>query len=109
MGLPRKESRHLVIDGARYRWRLTHASIGWREGLWCPVLLAVESAEAQGQRLYASFESEAHGIPKERAVTPRVVRAIVLAARRQGWQPSAPGLKPFCIQGLPFLEAPPTP
>jgi hypothetical protein len=86
MSLPRKGSRHIVIGDVRYRWRLTRASIGWREGLWFPVLLAVQSAGGRGQRLDVSFD-------------------IVLFALGQGWQPSADGLPPMRIQGMPFLES----
>ena len=66
--------------------------------------LVIQLAEGSGQRVEAKFEYHdvrPHGriVEQRRSVAPGVVRAIVLHALGNGWQPEQRGLKPLRVDG----------
>jgi hypothetical protein len=84
MALARRGTRVLTVEGTRYRWVV---SPGDEPGLG----IVVEAADSPGQRMVAWVE---HG----NTISPWLVRAVILRARAQGWQPQARG--PDCVLRL---------
>ena len=105
MGLPKKGSRLITVDGVVYRWLATHELDFSREDpLYWPVSLAVERAVEPGQRVLVSFRVP----PRREWVTPGVVRRIILAALERGWRPAARSLPPLEMTAdEEFFEQPP--
>jgi hypothetical protein len=97
MGLPRKGSRRITIDGADYRWLVTV-----RRG---SLHLTVE-AEEPGQRLVSHFrfhdeyqdtgEGGWRFHHQGRRITSGVVKRVIAMRFEKGWRPRE--------QGLPALE-----
>lgn len=83
MTLPRRKSRGLTVDGARYRWLVTPVSDFTQQ-------LIVEHDRGQGQRLVLT-RGEVFGTSRVPPITPRYVAASVLHALRAGWRPQVPG------------------
>jgi hypothetical protein len=115
MGLPRKGSRALEVDGHRYRWIpiYSHAVRGCGA---CPLRLTVQRENGHGQRLVARFAGQAlvEGtmlvFPRYGSeLTPGVVVDIIRAGFAAGWEPEATRRPPLEIDGEPFLRLPPDP
>lgn len=99
MGLAKRGTRRIVVDGVAYRW-VVSPDDGY-------MVLVAELAEAPGQRLEAFFayqdvyESQDGGVDRvvgqRRVIRPGVVRAVIQAALGRGWKPSQRGLTAFRI------------
>jgi hypothetical protein len=77
MGIPRKGTRLIAVDGHRYRWAVAPND---EPGFG----VVVELADPPGQRLLTWLD---HG----NIVTPRVVRRIILHGLQHGWDPHRRG------------------
>lgn len=94
MGLAKRGSRCLVIDGVAYRW-VVSPDDGY-------MVLVAELAEEPGQRLEAYFsyhdvyEQQGAGVSRivgqRRIIRPGIVKATIQAALGRGWKPSQGGL-----------------
>ena len=91
MGLARKGSRKITVDGIEYRWVLSPDS-GY-------VVLVVELSEHPGQRLQAISDSEWYE-RSPNAVTPALVARVIHLALQEGWRSSEKGLPPFRINNF---------
>jgi hypothetical protein len=87
MGLARKGSRNITVEGQSFRWVLSPDSSF--------MVLVAELAEAPGQRLEALLSYQVNTSIEARAVTPEIVRAAIELALVDGWQPQKRGLPPF--------------
>ena len=100
MGLAKRGTRRIAVDGAAYRW-VVSPDDGY-------MVLVAELADSPGQRLEAFFryhdvcEPAGAGavriVGQRRSVRPGVVREVLVAALARGWQPARPGLPPFRVQ-----------
>jgi hypothetical protein len=108
MGLPKKGTRRIVVDGIPYRWLAKYASVGRVEGYCCPLSLFVERADAPGQLLISHFwcYQKPWVVAQAQAVTPRLVRQIMDAGWARGWQPARQGLPPLEVDGKEFFQDP---
>lgn len=101
MALSKRSSRTITVDGSVYRWAVSGDS-GY---MW----LIVELADEPGQRVEASFGYHDVVGPggritrQRRSVSPGVVRAVVLHALANGWQPERGGLKALRVDGEALL------
>src|SRR5882672_10039402 len=105
MGMRKKGSRPITVNGVRYRFHVASD----RDGL--ALSICVQQVEPAGQRLLSGFQKPhdmiqvgpGHwwGRPVPHAVTPAVVRELILAALERGWEPSRRGPPLF----LPGYEA----
>jgi hypothetical protein len=92
MGIARKGSRTIDVNSTRFRWVVSPDSGA--------MILVVELAENPGQRLEArfSYDDEPDGtsgrLRQRSRITPKIVRATILAALSQGWRPEERGLPP---------------
>ena len=104
MAMPRKGSRSLVVDGFRYRWRVTFDPWFWWDrsasGYPAPVRIVIESVDAPGPCLIATFEGGlSHALEAlRRPFTPGLVRTLILAGLAKGWQPTGPGSQPSRLE-----------
>jgi hypothetical protein len=97
MGLAKRGTRRIVVDGVAYRW-VVSPDDGY-------LVLVAELADEPGQRLEAFFryhdvyeplgEGVLRIVGQRRSIRPGVVRAVILAALGRGWQPSQRGIQPF--------------
>lgn len=116
MGMRKKWSRTIIVDGVRYRY---HVAEDHFDGLALHV--CVQRVEPAGQRLMSWFqkpmawtevETGLVGRVMPHAITPRVIRQLILAALGQGWRPSAMRLGAFHLPGskvVATLPVPPAP
>ncbi|MDX3228824.1 hypothetical protein [Streptomyces sp. ME19-01-6] len=72
MAIAKRGTRIIVVDGERYRWVVSPDSGS--------IVLVVERAEEEGQRLSTHFEQSA-------VITPGVVAAVIEEAHQLGWVP----------------------
>jgi hypothetical protein len=91
MGLARRGSRRITVDGTDYRWVLSPDS-GY-------VVLVVELLENPGQRLEALSDMGWHD-REPLSVTPGLVARVIRLALQQNWQPAETGLPPFRIRNF---------
>jgi hypothetical protein len=77
MGLAKKGTRLLMVEGVQYRWVVAPAD---EPGLG----IVVEDADSPGQRMVAWVE---HG----QTISPWVVRQAILHALSRGWRPQSRG------------------
>lgn len=97
MALGRKGSRHIVVDGTSYRWRLRRTPTYGQGLCWSPGTYAVEHAEHPGTTLVVITNQPHTGNWLERPgnpVLPSDVADAIAAALRQGWVPTRTG-SPF--------------
>ena len=111
MALAKKGTRRITIDGQVYRW-VVSADDGF-------MVLVVELASDPGQRMTMGFdyqdivEPAGEGrlliVGQRTSISPGVVRAVIMAALGNGWQPAARGLRPYRVKGdlLQQIFAPP--
>lgn len=85
MTIPKKCSRLITVDGEVYRWylHLNRVDKGWRH-------IAIQHSEISGQVLLF----DPYGNTFE--IRPKVVRAAIQFALKQGWNPRVSG-KPIFI------------
>lgn len=118
MSLPRKGSRAITVDGARYRWVAVYAGVTWCSAA-CPLRLTVRQEGGRGGQLLVAGFSQSTGkdeagrewvFPRYRAeATPGVVADVIHASRAGGWEPDKGGRPPCELDGEPFLRVPPDP
>jgi hypothetical protein len=93
--LARKRSSPISVDGIDFRWAVSSRSLASTDN----VLLVVQSDD-NGQRLVVTVPCRDFWLHIQSppapdfnydAVTPSLVRAIMLAARDSGWTPDKPG------------------
>jgi hypothetical protein len=115
MGLPRKGTRALTVDGRRYRWIAVYADVTWCSAA-CPLRLTVQQEGGRGQLLIARFQGEAvidgttWVLPRYGSeITPGVVADIIRAGLAAGWEPEAVRRPPLSFDGEPFLRLPEDP
>lgn len=97
--LPRKGSRAITVDGARYRWRLRRRPTA-RQRHGAPLVVAIARADVRGTLLLVHTGALHPGNDTRRygaSVQPRHVAAWIRQALREGWQPSQPG-KPLDLR-----------
>ena len=84
MGLAKKGSRLIDVEGRRYRWVVSPDS-GF-------MVIVVEAEPESGQRLelQVSYRDRAEG-GQAAQLTPAVVRRAVLLALEEGWKPGSKG------------------
>ncbi|GAB7037103.1 MULTISPECIES: hypothetical protein [Catenuloplanes] len=94
MTLATKGSRHIVIEGAPYRWRVRRRPTYVQGMGWSPLTVAVEAADISGSLLLVKLPYAHPGnwmnLPGG-PVTPAIVKAGVLLGLADGWKPRQPG------------------
>ncbi|HVE39428.1 MAG TPA: hypothetical protein VNM14_06030 [Planctomycetota bacterium] len=75
MGLPRKGSSRINVNGVDYRWAVSPDS-GY-------MVVVVQQDSGKGSRLEYTIENY------ELTITPAAVRAIILKALQDGWDPTS--------------------
>ena len=100
MAIPKKGTRRIVVDGARYRWYVRRRPTLGQAIAESNLTLAVEKeGERRGSVLVVDLAqphpSNVVGEPPV-AVLPADVARCIQAALRLGWRPDAPG-KPFLM------------
>nr|BFD87036.1 hypothetical protein StreXyl84_64370 [Streptomyces sp. Xyl84] len=99
MGLNKKGSRRITVDGTEYRWRIRRKPSSMQGFCWTPMTYAVEAASgSQPGRTLIVTSGQAHpgnwvGLETE-PIRPVHVADSIRAARDQGWDPSRVG-SPF--------------
>ena len=93
MGLARKGTRTIHVDGRSYRWTVAPDSMV----MW----IVVERDGGGGQRMEASVgyvdirADDGAGLRQRATVTPKAVSRAIAHALAEGWQPDERGLAPF--------------
>jgi len=82
MALPKKASRSITINGEKYRWLISRDDYG--------IGLYVELYENPAQKLTTGFSDD------YQAITPVLVREVILHALAQGYTPHKKG-QDFCF------------
>src|SRR5262245_9970877 len=101
MGLARRESRPITVDGASYRWKVRGSATYAQSQGWTPLEFAVESGA--GAKLVVqlpAYRPDSWGGP-QMTVRPRFVATCIQRARHLGWRPDEPG-KPFTLRVEPW-------
>lgn len=90
MGIPKKKSRRITVDGLDYRWLLTFSRYA---SFFRSITIAVELIDSPGSKLvvypvgvdhnYADYELD------DAPFTPKVVEQFIRSAREAGWQPTS--------------------
>lgn len=115
MGMRKKWSRPITVNGVAYRY---HVADDHFDG--CGLHICIQQVEPAGQRLMSSFrkpmawfEAPPNNINVGRvqphAVTPRVIRELILAGLAGGWRPSVSRLGTFHLQGEKVIPQLPKP
>ena len=92
MSLAKKGTRHITINGSRFRWRVAPNDV---EGM----AIVVVSAASPAQRMITWVD---HG----NIISPWLVRRVVVQALSAGWSPERPGPElSFRIHGLAKNDA----
>lgn len=102
MAMAKKGSRRIDIDDVIYRWRVSAQYD-------IPLVAVVELSENPGQKLQAHFDwarvlkppmpDGQQSLGQRRSISPAAIRAVVLAALCEGWQPGVRGLPDHVIDG----------
>ncbi len=82
MALPKKASRSITINDEKYRWLISRDD--------CGIGLFIELYENPAQKLTTGFSSD------YQAITPVLVREVILCALAQGYTPHKKG-QDFCL------------
>jgi hypothetical protein len=93
VALPRKGSRHIVVDDITYRWMVRRRPTYDQGMCWSLLTYAVEHAEAPGATLIVRTDRPHPGnwMGKETfPVLPSHVADAIRTARAQGWRPETP-------------------
>ena len=112
MGMRKKWSRLITVDGTQYRYHVAPD----RDGL--ALSICIQQVEPEGQRLLTGFPKPMNmvqvgpghwwGQPIPHAVTPIVIRRLIEAALDRGWQPEKVVLPPFGMKAWEVVpELPP--
>jgi hypothetical protein len=114
MGMRKKWSRTITVNGVKYRY---HVAEDQFDGLGLHV--CVQQVEPAGQRLLSGFRkpmswnevAPGHKLGQvlPNAVTPRVIRGIIVAGLEMGWKPTKTGLGSFHLPGHTVVAQLPKP
>jgi hypothetical protein len=112
MGVPRKGSRRLNLDGVVYLWHVRGDGYSRRRGP-SPIRLTLtcqRDVERPGRVLQVVLAGKAaspsppdEGRTHVATLGPRVVRSILACALKAGWDPMEAGA-PFSLRGAPELD-----
>jgi len=96
MTIPKKGSRSIDIENNTYRYKVT--------GNDMIIDVIVEKENCHGQKLISSFEYHNESLSgslkaQERKVTPATIKALVIYALENGWEPDVKGKKDINING----------
>ena len=100
MGLTKKGSRLITVDGRAYRWRIRRKPTYWQALASSGMTFAVELAQNPGAALVVTLaQRHPSNWMDEPAVplVPATVADCIRTALAQGWTPSLPG-KPFLLE-----------
>ena len=96
MGLARKGSRAIHVDGRDYRWTVSPDSgVMW---------IVVEHDGGGGQRMEAKVSyadtraDDGTNLGQRAHISPRAVSRAIVHAMAEGWQPEQGGLAPFRLE-----------
>jgi hypothetical protein len=114
MGMRKKWSRSITVDGVRYRY---HVAEDHFDG--SGLNICIQQVDPAGQRLLSRFRKpmtwaevrpgHTVGRVQPHAVTPRIIRELILAGLVGGWRPAETGLATFHLSGpnvVPQLPKP---
>ena len=97
MGIPKKGSRKITVDGENFIWLIRRKATYSQTDFGMGLNVSVEHAEGTGSKLVI-LTDKSH--PKDwstnevKPVTPSEVELWIHQAIKSGWQPKKPG-KPF--------------
>ncbi|MCR9172693.1 MAG: hypothetical protein NXI10_09390 [bacterium] len=102
MSLPKKGSRIIEIETGTYRW-LIRKKPTYDQGLgWATMTVAIESVKEDEKSVLlvntGIYHPDNWVKPNQTAVTPSVIRKMILAAINDGWEPGASGPYQFNYQ-----------
>jgi hypothetical protein len=110
MGMAKKGSRVLIVDGVRYRWRASSDPWFWQER-WAaacdaPVRVVVQ-ADGGGPYLVATFAAcREHAIKALREpFNSGFARKLILAALAKGWAPHQRGSQMMTLDHAEVIQA----
>jgi hypothetical protein len=89
MALPKKASRRITIKGEKYRWLISRDDYG--------IGLCVELYENPAQKLTTGFSDD------YQAITPVLVREVILYALAQGYTPHKKGENFYLPENSPLV------
>ncbi len=108
MGIPKKKSRRIIVDGLEYRWLISFNSYA---PFYRIVTIAVELIDSPGTKLVVypigvdyNYVDYNRGEP----FTPAVVEQFIKQANEAGWQPTSNSGTFFLgdQHGDPFFDIP---
>ncbi|MCG5217288.1 hypothetical protein [Streptosporangium sp. KLBMP 9127] len=94
MAMPKKGSRLITVDGAVFRWRVSHKPTYSQGNDWSPLSFAVERAEEPGGVLVVSLPCARPDNwlgARTIAIRPVLVVGCIRRALGQGWNSAQPG------------------
>ncbi|MEU2155515.1 hypothetical protein ABZ532_10950 [Streptomyces sp. NPDC019396] len=111
MALNKKGSRHIIVDGIEYRWRIRRKPTYMQGLCWTPMTYAVEAANADqpGTTLVVTT-GQTHPsnwlVLEAGPIRPAHVAAGIREAQIQGWDPTQAG-SPFQLdRSVGFIPQP---
>jgi len=113
MGMRKRWSRLILVNGVFFRYHVAEE----RDGAGLHV--CIQQVEPPGQRLLSGFRKPMQcadvglghrfGTVLPYAVTPRVIRLLILVALQRGWRPAQTGLGQFHLPGHEVVSELPNP
>lgn len=108
MGIPKKKSRRIIVDGLEYRWLL---SFNRDAPLLRLVTIAVELIDSPGTKLIVYPIGVDHNFvdyDRDKPFTPAVVKKFIRQAIEAGWRPTSDSGTFFLgdQHGDPFFDIP---
>lgn len=113
MGMRKRWSRRITIDGVEYRYHVAPDRDGQA------LSICVQQVEPAGQRLLTGFMRPSKmthvapgswwGEPVPHAVTPSVIRKLIEAALERDWKPKQTNLPAFVLQAWTIVPELPKP
>ncbi|MGN9783602.1 hypothetical protein ACTMTF_19365 [Nonomuraea sp. ZG12] len=94
MAMPKKGSRLITVDGAAFRWRVSHRPTYSEDRSWSPLTFVAERAEEPASALVVSLPCARpdNWLGKRTiAVRPVLVAGCIRQALAQGWRSSRRG------------------
>jgi hypothetical protein len=109
MGMRKKWSRRIVVNGITYRWRVA-------PGAGLSLRICIQQEDSQGQCLLVNIRHPVTDAPGNcsletipHAVTPDVIRRLIAGGLDRGWQPTQRGLPGMILRGLDVVPELPGP
>lgn len=101
MGIPKKGSRPITMDGVKYVWRIRRKATSLQNDYGAGCLhVAMALAAGKGQTLIAATDfphsKDWGSVPPVTPITPRHIAEWIRQALQLGWRPESKG-SPFCI------------